>query len=568
MDQLELVPIGQSYIQMIAPHIKDFGPDAQSVLTLVTRELDTVEHHLVNNYKHFEDSGLMDRAMGKSVSKQRFDFLPRFAIAQLLDRLLWANKPGGYSRPNTKLYLHPDLGLDDAALIKIKNAQEFFTWSDSRMDGAIRHFDGLCGGLQQKVTWKPNAAENISQTKEILDDIRFVESEGFHQHVAGSSDIISISHNTSVENAATLRQSQYASHIHGIVSSFQHGSITDIHLSLSQSLTDCLIKMEMHKKVAQHALEYLQESITSPHKAVVPILTALAFLPVFVLEPGLSVHNKRHSMHDYTASKIPMHSFKKPISTKDSHLLAECAIWHCITDMLASLNAMAHVNLSNTYSQAISFQLDQPWFLQLIQSLTDPALLTANSQIQWESKKPWPFLHKVYPELVSVASNDTNQRAGNRSGKGANEGNADKGNNGNKGGKAGKAVQGTSANGGGKGKGKAVAGKRKRVNNNKKKKDDSDIKEEEEEEEEEEDPLKERPMKRARLDNRHLVIVKREPETVHMTDSYKFIDFIDLTHEIDEELPQLPGMATLQDLSHKVKWLKLQRVMQLLCPDI
>ncbi|KIJ40644.1 hypothetical protein M422DRAFT_256338 [Sphaerobolus stellatus SS14] len=161
MEQLELVPIGQSYVQMIAPHIKDFGSDAQSVLTLVSRELDAVEHHLVNNHKHFQDTGLTDRAMGKSVTKQRFDFLPWFAITQLLDRLLWANKPGGYSHPNTKSYLHPDLGLDDAALIKMKNAQGFFTWSDSRMDGAIHHFDGLCGGFQQKVTWKPNAAEDI-----------------------------------------------------------------------------------------------------------------------------------------------------------------------------------------------------------------------------------------------------------------------------------------------------------------------------------------------------------------------------------------------------------------------
>ncbi|KIJ48800.1 hypothetical protein M422DRAFT_247158 [Sphaerobolus stellatus SS14] len=92
MDQLKLFPIGQSYVQMIAPCIKDFGPDAQSVLTLVARELDAVEHHLVNNHKHFEDSGLMDHAMGKSVSKQRFDFLPWFAITQLLDRWLFLAK--------------------------------------------------------------------------------------------------------------------------------------------------------------------------------------------------------------------------------------------------------------------------------------------------------------------------------------------------------------------------------------------------------------------------------------------------------------------------------------------
>ncbi|KIJ25847.1 hypothetical protein M422DRAFT_273129 [Sphaerobolus stellatus SS14] len=614
MEQLELVPIGQSYVQMIAPRIKDFGSDAQSVLTLVARKLNAVEHHLVHNHKHFQNSGLMDHAMGKSVTKQRFDFLPQFAITQLLDRLLWANKPGGYSRPNTKSYLHPDLGLDDAALIKMKNAQEFFTWTDSRMDGAIRHFDGLCGGLQQKVTWKPNAAEDISQTKEILDDLRLVDSEVFNQPVAGSSNIVSIGHNTSIKNAATLRQSQYANHIHGIVSSFQHGSITDVHLVFSnlwhiatsafvlfnfdnsnylKALQTALFKMEMHEKVAQHVLEYLQESITSPHKAVAPILTALAFSPVFALEPGLSVRNKRHSMRDYTSFKILTHSFKQPISTKDSYLIAECAIWCCVTDMLASLNAMARVNLSNTYSQAVSFQLDQPWFLQLIQSLTDPALLTANSLIQWQSKSPWPCLHKVYPELASVASDDSGlnarddeditdvihpskeKQSGDRSGKGATEGNAVNANNQIKGGKAGKAVRDTSGNGGGKGKGKAVAGKRKRVGNNKKKKDASDIEEEEEEEkeeeeeeedrEEEEDTLEERPMKQARIENGHLVIVKREPETLHMTDSYRFVDFIDLTHEIDEELPHLPITATPQDLSRKVKWLKLQRVMQ--CDD-
>ncbi|KIJ51740.1 hypothetical protein M422DRAFT_244082 [Sphaerobolus stellatus SS14] len=448
MEQLELVPIGQSYVQMIALHIKDFGSDAQSVLTLVARELDAVECHLVHNHKHFQDSGLMDCAMGKSVTKQRFDFLPQFAITQLLDHLLWANKPSGYSRPNTKSYLHPDLGLDDAALIKMKNVQEFFTWSDSRMDGAICHFD----------------AEDISQTKEILDDIRLVNSEVFNQPMAGSSDIVSISHNTFIKNAATLHQSQYVSHIHGIVSSFQHGSIADVHLVFSnlwhittsafvlfnfnnshylKALQTALFKMEMHKKVAQHVLEYLQESITSLHKAVVPILTALAFSPVFVLEPGLSVRNKRHSMHDYTSSKILTHSFKQPISTKDSHLMAERAIWCCVTDMLA-----------------VSFQLDQPWFLQLIQSLTDPALLTANSLIQWQSKAPWPFLHKVYLELTSVASDDSGlnarddeditdvihpskeKQSGDHSGKGATEGNAVKANNRNKGGKAGKAVRG------------------------------------------------------------------------------------------------------------------------------
>ncbi|KIJ36514.1 hypothetical protein M422DRAFT_261069 [Sphaerobolus stellatus SS14] len=65
---------------------------------------------------------------------------------------------------------------------------------------------------------------------------------------------------------------------------------------------------------------------------------------------------------------------------------------------------MAKVNFSDTYSQTVSFQLDQLWFLQLIQSLTNPVLLTANSSIQWESKKPWPFLHKVYPELASIST--------------------------------------------------------------------------------------------------------------------------------------------------------------------
>ncbi|KIJ40645.1 hypothetical protein M422DRAFT_256339 [Sphaerobolus stellatus SS14] len=356
--------------------------------------------------------------------------------------------------------------------------------------------------------------------------------------MAGSSDIVSIGHNTSIKNAATLRQSQYASHIHGIVSSFQHGSITDVHLVFSNLwhiTTSAFVRFNSDNS---HYLKALQTALLK-----------------------MEMHEK-HSLH----------SFKQPISTKDSHLIAEQAIWCCITDMLASLNAMARVNLSNTYSQAISFQLDQPWFLQLIQSLTEPALLAANSLIQWESKAPWPFLHKVYPELASVANDDSGlsarddeditdvrhqskeKQAGDHSGKGANE------------------VRGTSGNGGDKGKGKAVAGKRKRVGNNKKNKDDSNIEEEEEEEEEkdedeedkeeEEDALEERPMKRARIENGHLVIVKREPETLHMTDSYKFVDFIDLTHEIDEELPQLPVMTTLQDLSRKVKWLKLQRVMQ------
>ncbi|KIJ33270.1 hypothetical protein M422DRAFT_264819 [Sphaerobolus stellatus SS14] len=228
-----LVPIGQSYAQIIASRIKPFLPDAQSVLTLVARELDSVECHLLNNHKRFEESGLMDRSMGKSVPKQCFDFLLRLALTQLLDRLLWANKPGSYSRPNTKSYLHPDLGLDDVTLMKFKNAQEFFTWTDSRMDGAIRHFDALCGGLQQKVKWKPNAAEHISQTKETLDDIHFALSEGSYQHVAGSSDIVIYGQHASIENTANLRQSQYASHLHGIVSAFQHRSITDIHLVFS-----------------------------------------------------------------------------------------------------------------------------------------------------------------------------------------------------------------------------------------------------------------------------------------------------------------------------------------------
>ncbi|KIJ45404.1 hypothetical protein M422DRAFT_251179 [Sphaerobolus stellatus SS14] len=124
MDQLDLVPIGQSYVQIIASRIKPFLPDAQSVLTLVAKELDSVERHLVNNHKHFEESGLMDRSMGKSVPKQCFNFLPRLALTQLLDRLLWANKPGSYSRPNTKSYLHPDLGLNDVTLMKFKNVQE------------------------------------------------------------------------------------------------------------------------------------------------------------------------------------------------------------------------------------------------------------------------------------------------------------------------------------------------------------------------------------------------------------------------------------------------------------
>ncbi|KIJ35906.1 hypothetical protein M422DRAFT_261865 [Sphaerobolus stellatus SS14] len=47
-----------------------------------------------------------------------------------------------------------------------------------------------------------------------------------------------------------------------------------------------------------------------------------------------------------------------------------------------------------------------------------------------------------------------------------------------------------------------------------------------------------------------------------MTNSYRFLDFIDLTHEVDEDLPGLPEQATAKDLSRKVKWLKLQRVVQ------
>ncbi|KIJ26626.1 hypothetical protein M422DRAFT_272319 [Sphaerobolus stellatus SS14] len=378
MDQVESVPVGKSYVNIVASRIKDFAPDAQSVLTLVARELDSVEHHLVNNQKRFEESGLMDRSIGKSVPKQCFDLLPRFALTQLLDRLLWANKPGSYSRPNTKSYLHPNLGLDDVTSMKFNNSQEFFTWTNSRMDSAIRHFYDLCGGLQQKVNWKPNAVEHISQSKETLDDIRFVDSERSYQQVAESSNLVLYGQHVSMENTVDFHQSQYASHLHGIVSAFQHGSIADIHLIFSnlwhiatsafvlfnfdnthyiKALQTALSNMDMHEKVALHVLDYLQESIASPHKAVAPILTALAYSPVFALEPGLSVRNKRHSMRDFTASKILMHSFKNPIATKDRHLQVERAIWRCLTDMLASLNMMAKVNLSDTYSQTVSFQL-------------------------------------------------------------------------------------------------------------------------------------------------------------------------------------------------------------------
>ncbi|KIJ31895.1 hypothetical protein M422DRAFT_266392 [Sphaerobolus stellatus SS14] len=41
MDQVESVPVGESYVNIVASHIKDFALDAQSVLTLVTRELDS-----------------------------------------------------------------------------------------------------------------------------------------------------------------------------------------------------------------------------------------------------------------------------------------------------------------------------------------------------------------------------------------------------------------------------------------------------------------------------------------------------------------------------------------------
>ncbi|KIJ35905.1 hypothetical protein M422DRAFT_261864 [Sphaerobolus stellatus SS14] len=267
--------------------------------------------------------------------------------------------------------------------------------------------------------------------------------------------------------------------------------------------------MDMHEKVAQHILKYLQKSIASPHKAVAPILTALAYSPVFVLEPGLSVRNKRHSMRDFTVSKILMHSFKNPIATKDRHLQAEQAIWRCLTDMLASLNAMAKVNLSDTYSQTVSFQLDQPWFLQLIQSLIDPVLLTANSPIQWESKKPWPFLHKVYPELASISTdgpssnsrsdesiNDVGnsskeKQSGNRRGKAANDILSTKSSHRNKDGKAGKAVQDTPRKGGGKGK------KNIKESVIKEEEDQEEVGEEEDEEEEED--TEERPKKRARF---------------------------------------------------------------------
>ncbi|KIJ32772.1 hypothetical protein M422DRAFT_265408 [Sphaerobolus stellatus SS14] len=326
MDQVKLVPVGESYVNIVASCIKDFAPDTQSVLTLVARELDSVKCHL---------------------------------------------------------------------------------------------------------------------------------------QVAGSSNIVIYGQHASMENTMNLRQSQYASHLHGIVSAFQHGFIADIHLVSSnlwhittsafvlfnfdnnhyiKALQTALSNMDMHEKVAQYVLEYLQESIASPHKAVAPILTALAYSPVFALEPGLSVHNKRHSMRDITVSKILMYSFNNPIATKDRHLQAERAIWQCLTDML----------------------LDQPWFLQLIQSLTDPALLTANSLIQWESKKLWPFLHKVYLELVSISTD------------------------------------GSSSN-------------------------------------------------------------TRSDESIND------INLINLTHEVDEDLPGLPEQATAMDLSCKVKWLKLQRVIQCNC---
>ncbi|KIJ28763.1 hypothetical protein M422DRAFT_269976 [Sphaerobolus stellatus SS14] len=259
--------------------------------------------------------------------------------------------------------------------------------------------------------------------------------------------------------------------------------------------------------------------------------------------------------------------------------------------MLASLNAMANLNLSNTYSQSVSFQLDQPWFLQLIQSLTDPVLLTANSPINWESKKPWPFLHKVYPELASrssegsfsntenaesvtdVGNSSKETQGGNRRGKAANESLAT----GNKDGKTGKGGRDASRNRGGKGKGqekgkgkgKSGALKRKRTNSKKKNIEESYIEEEEEQEEggeeeedeEDEDP-EERPNKRARFKSVSGVVVKREPVTVHMTNNCRFLDFIDLTHEVDDDLPGLPEQATVKDMSRKVKWLKLQRVVQ------
>ncbi|KIJ33269.1 hypothetical protein M422DRAFT_264818 [Sphaerobolus stellatus SS14] len=323
--------------------------------------------------------------------------------------------------------------------------------------------------------------------------------------------------------------------------------------------------MDMHEKVAQHVLEYLEESISSLHKAVTPILTALAYSPVFVLEPGLSVRNKRHSMRDFMASKILMHSFKNPIATKDSHLQAEQAIWICLTDMLVSLNAMANLDLSNTYSQSVSFQLDQPWFLQLIQSLTDPALLMANSPINWESKKPWPFLHKVYPELASRSSEGSFSNTENA------ESVTDVGN-------SSKEKQAMETRMGKQGKEaemhRETEEEREKDRKKAKANENQNIKEsyieeeeeqeeggEEEEDEEDEDP-EERPNKRARFKSVSGVVVKREPVTVHMTNSYRFLDFIDLTHEVDDDLPGLPEQVTVKDMSRKVKWLKLQRVVQ------
>ncbi|KIJ23947.1 hypothetical protein M422DRAFT_275378 [Sphaerobolus stellatus SS14] len=92
--------------------------------------------------------------------------------------------------------------------------------------------------------------------------------------------------------------------------------------------------------------------------------------------------------------------------------------------------------------------------------------------------------------------------------------------------------------------------------------EDDQEEEGEEEEEEEEEDTEERPKKRARFESGSQVVVKREPETVHMTNSYRFLDFINLTHEVDDDLPGLPEQATVKDLSRKVKWMKLQRVIQ------